>query len=216
MKPIVRVCTGAVLGLAAMMATLAGCVSDRPALRATVIVHVAEPAHVPVFVTERAPFDGRELLENGGFEAPSLAPGTWNVFTSIAGWQRASGPGVEVQNHVAGSPFEGAQHIELDSHAPSAIAQDVQTEPGALYELRLWYSPRPGTLPTDSRIVVRFGAQLVAQLEGSGEQLNDTDWRPYRFHLRATESSTRLELRDAGTPNSLGAYLDGLSLRRIE
>src|SRR5438093_896075 len=81
-----------------------------------------------------------------------LVNGSWAVFAHLPGWTTSSGPGIEVQNNVAGGAFEGAQFVELDSHAASSMFQDVRTTPGSDYELRVAYSPRPGTGPDDNKI----------------------------------------------------------------
>jgi len=56
------------------------------------------------------------LVVNGSFEDPSLNYGTWSVFGAISGWTALSGSGIEVQNHAAGTPYDGANLVELDSY----------------------------------------------------------------------------------------------------
>ena len=90
-------------------------------------------------VVAAAPAD---LVTNGGFENPALGWGSWSVFSSIPGWSRTSGCGIEIQNHVAGSPFEGRQYTELDSHCPTAISQVLVTDPCRYYTLSYAFSAR--------------------------------------------------------------------------
>ncbi|HZI05009.1 MAG TPA: hypothetical protein VEZ71_13350 [Archangium sp.] len=159
--------------------------------------------------------DRDELLLNGGFEQPALAPGNVSYNDSIAGWRRSKGSAIEVQRHVAGSPAEGAQHLELDGKDSTGIFQDVATRPGAEYVLRLAFSARPGTPPRDNVLEVLWNGQVIERLQASGMEQSETRWRPLELRVRATSSTTRLELRDAGESNSTGTYVDAVSLQRV-
>ena len=70
------------------------------------------------------------IVVNGSFENPVLPTGTYSLLSSIPGWTLASGPSIEIQNHVAGSPFDGQQYLELDSSGESSVFQDLVTTPG--------------------------------------------------------------------------------------
>ena len=61
------------------------------------------------------------LVVNGSFEEPAISG--WGVFNSIPGWTKLSYYGIEVQNRVAGSPYDGNQHVEMDSYGSSAMRQ---------------------------------------------------------------------------------------------
>lgn len=176
-----------------------------------------QPAFVPPPVrVVQAPQLGVELLQNGSFEAPGLAGGGWGVFRTIPGWESTEGPGIEVQNHATVEAAEGNQHVELDSHAPSDMAQTVESTPGAVYRLSLAYSPRPGVGPEDNTIEVYFGEQLVDTLRSDGTGLSGARWTRHSWTVVASSTHTRVRLRDAGIPNSLGGYLDALSLVRVQ
>jgi hypothetical protein len=149
-----------------------------------------------------------ELIVNGGFESPALAPGSWNVFQNIEGWKTSFGPGVEVQNRVAGEPFAGAQHIELDSHASSGIYQDVSTEQGVSYRLTFAFSDRPGTILDDNLLLVVWNGKVIDEIAPV-----QSGWSTYEYTVSASSQMSRLELRDAGPSNSLGTYVDNVSLR---
>jgi|GEM_PF-2753873 len=151
-----------------------------------------------------------DLVVNGGFESPALGNGSWNVFQSVSGWTAQSGCGLEIQNHVAGSPLEGAQHVELDSHCPSTIFQDLHTVAGRAYLLSFGYSPRPGV--GDNRIRALWGGQVVADLNTSGSGLADTRWQHVTLRVTAPGSSTRLTFADTGWADALGGYIDAVSV----
>ena len=100
---------------------------------------------------------GPNIVVNGSFEEPVLALGSFSNFGSIPGWTDTSGCGIEVQNHVAGSPSVGAQFCELDSNCSSTIVQTLTTLPGLSYVLQFEFSARPGV--QDNHIQVRWGGQ---------------------------------------------------------
>jgi hypothetical protein len=158
------------------------------------------------------PAAAANIVVNGSFEDTALDTNTWGVFGSIPGWTTAFGPGIEIQNNVAGSPFDGGQHVELDSDESSGIYQDLTTVPGAGYILKFAFSPRPGTDSSDNILNVSWGGNLVATLSADGSQLDDTSWQVFTYHLTAAGSTTRLEFDDAGFSNSLGTYLDAVSV----
>src|SRR4051794_9369740 len=67
------------------------------------------------------------LVTNGSFEADPVPFGSFTYLPAITGWTLASGPAIEIQNHVAGTPFDGNQFVELDSSANSSMYQDLAT-----------------------------------------------------------------------------------------
>jgi hypothetical protein len=150
------------------------------------------------------------LVVNGGFESPALGYGSWNVFGSVSGWTTQSGCGIEIQNHVAGSPLEGAQHLELDSNCPSTIFQNLNTVAGHSYLLSFGYSPRPGV--ADNRIRVYWDGVQVADLNTSGSGLPDTRWQHVSLEVTASGTSSRLTFADASAADSVGGYLDDVNV----
>src|ERR1035438_8580167 len=148
------------------------------------------------------------IVVNGSFEDPALPNGSWSLFTSIPGWGLASGPYIEVQNHVAGDPYDGNQFVELDSTAESAIFQDLPTIAGAEYYLSFAFSARPG-VPVNI-MGVSWNGLPVTTLSADGSALADTNWNVYSFTVAATSSSTRLQFSGLGPSDSLGEYLDAV------
>jgi hypothetical protein len=150
------------------------------------------------------------LVVNGGFESPALGYGSWNVFASVNGWTTQSGCGLEIQNHVAGSPLEGAQHLELDSNCPTTIFQNFNTIAGRAYLLSFGFSPRPGV--GDNRIRALWDGQQVADVNANGAGLPDTQWRYSTVRVTANSNNTRLTFADTSWPDSLGGYIDEVSV----
>jgi hypothetical protein len=155
-----------------------------------------------------------ELVTNGGFELPPIATGSFGIFGAVPGWNEdlPKHCGIEIQNHVAGSPFAGRQFTELDSRCSTGIHQDLTTVRGEKYRLTFEFSPRPGTGPADNILQVWWNGRLIDTEQADGIGLKDTAWRRFSFTVRATGSTTRLAFSDAGVSNSLGTYLDGVSV----
>jgi hypothetical protein len=155
------------------------------------------------------------FVVNGGFEDPIVSG--LGVFSSIPGWTVVEGsPDFELQRSVAGAPFEGDQHCELDAFLPSAIFQDVPTEEGRFYVLSFAFSARPGTGADDNVLRVSWGGSQVALLIEDGSSLGDTSWTVHQFPvIGGPGTSTRLLFEDLGAANTLGTYIDGVSVVNI-
>ncbi|MBK8591614.1 MAG: DUF642 domain-containing protein [Sandaracinaceae bacterium] len=152
------------------------------------------------------------LLTNGGFEAPALANGTWNVLPTVTGWRTVSGPGIEVQAGAAGLPAEGRQLVELDSHAPTSIAQDVATSPRQRYEIRLSFAARAGTNRGTNRLAIVWDGQVVARIDADGTGTDQPRWVTVSYFVTARGRQATLELRDEGAADSVGTYIDNVSV----
>jgi hypothetical protein len=152
------------------------------------------------------------IVVNGSFEDPALSNPSWSLFTTIPGWSLASGPYIEVQNHVAGDPYAGNQFVELDSTAESAIFQDLPTVAGVQYYLSFAFSPRP-TVPVNI-MGVSWNGSPVTTLSADGSALSNTSWTVYSFTVAATQSTTRLQFSGLGPSDGLGEYLDAVSVEQ--
>src|SRR5687768_1458744 len=98
-----------------------------------------------------APTARAATITNGGFEDPNIPTGTFQLFAAIPGWSLSAGTFIEIQDHVAGSPYEGDQFVELDSTVNSGMLQtSIATLPLGLYDLSFAYSARPGRAASDN------------------------------------------------------------------
>lgn len=149
------------------------------------------------------------LIVNGGFEDPNIPSSSWSVFSSITGWTTTFGPGIEIQDHVAGSPFEGGQFVELDSYGNSGMSQSVATTSGASYLLSFAYSPRPGVGSASNGIELLIEGVSVSSFTGDGS--NDTVWGIHSYGVIG-DGSTLIEFRAIGASDSYGGYLDDVRL----
>jgi hypothetical protein len=152
-----------------------------------------------------------ELITNGGFEDPATSG--WAVYAAIPGWDQTTSCGIEIQNNVAGAPHSGDQFTELDSHCPNAIGQDVATVPGFPYTVSLWFSARPGTSIADNVLQTSWNGIVVGNESADGTGLVNTAWNQYTYQVTGGPgTTTRLLLADAGSSNSLGTYVDDVSV----
>ncbi len=119
--------------------------------------------------------------------------------------------------------YEGNQYAELDTDwdgpggslnnepATVKIYQDIDTC-GQLFTLKYAWSPRPGH--ADNKLEVYWNGALIDTHEASGAGLNATSWT-FETHTDLESnpnSTTRLEFKETGTPNSFGMFLDAVSI----
>ena len=159
------------------------------------------------------------LIANGDFEAPDVSTGSYDIIPDsnpllkwLVAWtspQDGGRLGLEIQDHVAGDPANGAQHAELDGDHPVTISQQIATVPGQEYTVSFNYSPRAGRDAADNTIVVKAaGNALGAALAADGTANANTVWAPYTRSFVASGATTLIEFADTGTDTSFGGYLD--------
>jgi hypothetical protein len=152
------------------------------------------------------------LIVNGGFELPALSYGSYQSITApggVPGWTDVSGCGIEVQNHIAGDPFEGAQFLEVMSNCPSNVHQNVPTVHGQLYTLSFSFSPRPNI--ASNKVNVYFGDNLIGALDGHG--ITHTVWTTKQYPGLVAGPGLTTKLRFQGlSPGSTGGYFDNMIL----
>lgn len=183
-----------------------------------------------------------ELVTNGGFESPVVGTsqkwdiydsGTaglgWNVewyggSTSYGGQTRPDPAHLELHRGVNGwLPYSGSQHSELDTDwdgpggglnnepASASIYQDISTIPGEWYTVKFYFSPRPDTDEANNQLQLKWGGTVIDTISAPGD--GNTQWAEHTYNFQATNSTTQLEFTDVGTPDSLGTFLDDVSLR---
>lgn len=187
------------------------CVNTGPTRECVLPTPMPVPPTAPLSVRP-APSAGN-LLVNGSFEQPALAPGAWQVFNAIPGWVVVDGPGVEIQRGAAGAAQHGEQLVELDSHANSAMVQAVAVQPGMEYELRFWTMARPGTAADTNGLDVFVNDVRV-------HRVRHTDAPGFQeVRLRWTAGPdvavAVLRFEANGCSDSLGSYLDNVSWRAV-
>lgn len=155
-----------------------------------------------------------DLVTNGSFELPDISTGTYGLFSTIPGWTAGTGV-IEIQDHVAGSPYLGAQFMELDSNQSSSAYQDLATVAGETYTLSFAFSPRPGRPASDNILAIYWDGMLLDTLTADGSNLGDTSWHVFTYTVMASGGTTRLQFADQGVSNSYGTYVDAVSVETV-
>lgn len=153
------------------------------------------------------------LLFDGGFEQTVIGFGGYATVNSTPAWTGA--PNIEVQNHVAGSPYEGNQFVELDTNANSSMYQDLTTIAGTTYQIHFQYSPRPGVSALSNGIELLWDNSLYAMVALSGIGLADTVWTGYDLTALASGPTSRIQFNAFGPSDGLGGYLDNVSVSAV-
>lgn len=150
------------------------------------------------------------LIINGGFEFPQLKNASWKSLKSVKGWVEKTKQPLEIQNNVAGKAIEGNQLIELDAQKSTSISQKVPTNKKQVYILSFCFSARPNTSKKDNILEIFWDGEKIDVLQKKGNK--KCNWSTYQYEVIGTKKNTTLEFRDAGTSNSVGSYLDNVTL----
>ena len=118
----------------------------------------------------------------------------------------------------------GNQYVELDSHTGtdtnSVMYQTIDSlSVGASYELSFWYHARTNNgAANDNGIEVLWGDSLpgatVLDLEGYSRNSN-LGWMNFSLDLVATAETMFLSFGATGLDNTLGGFIDNVSLTAV-
>lgn len=174
-----------------------------------------------------------ELIVNGGFEAPLVAPGTFTVIgvgSEPAGfaWEVFQGT-VDLGNgpnaFVHFPPAEGQQGLDMAGNDNAGITQGFPTDVGQTYRLSFLYADNPlqgGDKTMD--FAVQEGISLAFLLQGTVSHGTSTNGPPaasngnlFEGTFVATSSFTRLSFLNTtpGGGNSAGILLDAVSVTAV-
>jgi len=177
--------------------------------------------------------EAAEGLVNGGFEAPDIADNSWMIFpsgTPNLGWvvewydgsatydtcNRPATALLEIHDAIVVPPVtaaEGDQYAELDTdwgacnYEPASVTihQDICTYPGQMYRLEFKYTPRPNV-----------NCALLAEYPGGSWSTSGTgdgsSWSFQTLTFTATDWESRIAFTETGTADSLGMFLDAVSV----
>ncbi len=124
---------------------------------------------------------------------------------------------------VPGDPDQYAE-LDTDWHGPGgpsgepasvAISQDIPTIIGETYRLSFDFSPRPYTDLEQNHLKGFVDSAELFDISADGSGLTDTLWNQYSDNFVATSSITNIKFTDYGTPDSLGTFLDNVSVRCV-
>jgi len=186
------------------------------ALLAVAAPVVAAPPPVVPHPTDSFPENPTpaEVTGNSGFEYPALSYGSWIAdaedYYANFYWQESTGCGVEIQNNVAGAPYQGAQFTEIASNCPANVYQVVTTVPGKVYTFGWAYSGRPGV--QDNQVEVWFNGQSLIYLQTDSSSQGQTIWYTYTFQVVGTGSDTIRFVGHMPNDSSVGGFIDDVFL----
>jgi hypothetical protein len=163
------------------------------------------------------------LVVNGSFEDPSLAPSAWSILPSVPGWTLISGDGIEIQNNSVVTAFDGDQYVELDAVSNSIISQTITGfSIGSGYTLSFAYQPRTSdtTVFNDNGIDVDFvwgsGAGSMSIFDIAFQYSDaSTDWTVYSYSFNALATTGKLYFGADGVSNGLGGFVDDVVVAAV-
>lgn len=172
------------------------------------------------------------LITNGDFEAGQLAGKRWQVFPSIEGWTTTSGHGIEIQRNTVVRAQSGNQYVELDSQSRngprrgnSALTQGLETVNGQNYWLSFYYLPRTNGDKNDNGLAVywdafdnvfdTFDPSHVVFSVDDWQRREHSEWTQFSMRLEATSDLMALSFGGTGMDNTLGAFIDNVSLTAV-
>jgi len=146
---------------------------------------------------------------------------TWSVFTSLPGWATVSGAGIEVQTAntlTSIDPQDGGHYVELDSNNNSSMQQTINFTSTGRYLLSFWYSPRDSDALSNG-IDYAIGTLLTGNVTGPNllPPINPVGlWTEITAQFIVTMAGSQtLSFAAVGTSNSLGGFVDNVSIAAI-
>ena len=143
--------------------------------------------------------------------------GAWKTYnnppsTSVAGWTPETQ--IELQNHAAGDPAAtgGDVFAELDADFNSSMSRIIG--PGT-YTLSYLYSPRPRVGSGSNPIQVSLNGDEISYTTGSGLLSGSTAWYQVTTQRFTLTGPTTLRFAAQGTSDSLGGYIDNITLATV-
>ena len=160
------------------------------------------------------------IVQNGSFEdnAGYNNGNTWGTYDSIPGWTAVPGQKIEIQdnNTISPSPDIDAQdgdwYVELDSDFNSGMYQDVTFANAGKYVLSFWYTPHTSEIG-DNRIDYSLAGLATGTVDGQYYE----PWKQVIsdvFEVVAGQT-VRLSFNAGGTSNSLGGFIDNVSIAPV-
>ena len=150
------------------------------------------------------------FTDNFANDPPKLA-GQLELHGGVNGWLPSSGI-PEEQYAELDSDWEGPGGT-AGEEASVVISQTIATIPGEEYELSWDFSPRPDTLQPENDLEVFVeGLSEVKAGDNTGTGGSQTDWTSHNYVFTADSDETTVSFRDDGNPNSVGTFLDNVSL----
>lgn len=147
------------------------------------------------------------LVKFSDFDSIAVPAGSFITVASADGWTGGAN-GIEIQNNVAGAPYSLPNFVELDSTANSSM---FYTLGAGRYTVSYFYSPRPNIDAGSNGVDLSIGGTLLQSTNLPGGPL--TDWM--QKTVTFTTTGGPLTFSAGGTSDSLGGYLDNISISAV-
>lgn len=168
---------------------------------------------------ENAPAAGTKGLNGRLFSTLATSSPGWDIFTSLPGWTRTGGAGIEIQADRAVGLTDalfGEHYVELDSNNNSGMRQTLSLGVGR-HLLSFWFSPRElrqNTTAETNGITYAIG-NLAGTVSGPGG-LSGTavgTWTEITGLFKVkTAGNHDLNFTAVGTSDSYGGFIDNVSV----
>ena len=73
----------------------------------------------------------------------------------------------------------------------------------------------PGVQLSSNRMEILWDGEVIGTVEANGSGQSSTQWQLYQYEVTASGSTTRIEFRDVGQSDSLGSYLDAVTVSGV-
>ena len=170
------------------------------------------------------------VIFTDNFETP-VNSRDWQVYQQISGgqWSTTQGTGIEIQTSgVVVQAHSGNQYVELDSdirrggsgnaaQSNSAMTRRLTGLESGNYLLEYFYQPRTSSVGDNSIGVYFDDDELFTNLidKAEGEGANGWIKRSISFFLSEDDAERWLSFRAEGTENTLGGFIDTVSLEYL-
>lgn len=147
------------------------------------------------------------LIKFSDFDSIAVPTGSFTIIAEAGGWTGGA-DGIEIQNNAAGATFSAPNLVELDSTANSSMFYTLEA---GRYTVSYFYSARPNVGAGSNVIDLSIGSDLLqsSTAQGSGS----TDW--IQKTVTFTTTGGPLTFSAGGTSDSLGGYLDNISISAV-
>ena len=164
----------------------------------------------------------QELITNGGFEAPSIAPNGFQPTTTVPGFTVTSG-NVDLISSPTYSVNSGNQAIDLVGSGVStgSIAQTFNTVLGQAYKLVFAYSANGGCAGACSATVSVGSGGFTSTTGGTAANASTFSaaggaaYTAFTGFFTATGTSTTLSFADTSGQTNQGVFLDDVSVQAV-
>ncbi len=136
-------------------------------------------------------------------------------------------PSIKIHNSTPWPAQNGRQYVELDSDfdgpsgrinnekASTLVSQTIPTTAGQTYNLTFYLGGHPGSIPDDTKVAIYIDGSVLDDSFITQPELatsSRVNWVQRNYKFTASDKETTIGFGDIGTPNTIGAFLDNVSV----